>query len=64
MQPMTPLQDFTFATRLAVRRVLGCSTDKAINLVGCPSDFFEDGSFTPEQAAAEIVAEAASEHSL
>jgi len=49
---------------LAVRRVLGCSTDKAINLVGCPSDFFEDGSFTPEQAAAEIVAEAASEHSL
>ena len=54
---MTPLQDFTFATRLAVRRMLGCTTDEAINLVGDPSEFFQDGSFTPESAAAEIIAE-------
>jgi hypothetical protein len=60
-QAMTPEQDFCLATRLAVRRMLGCTSDEAINLVGDPHEYFEDGTFTPEQAAAEIIAEAASD---
>jgi len=59
VQPLTPLQDFTLGTRLAVRRLLGCTSQEAINLVGDPREYFEDGTFTPEQAGAEIVAEAA-----
>ncbi|MBC7908410.1 MAG: hypothetical protein H7Y60_16905 [Rhodospirillaceae bacterium] len=60
-QAMTPEQDFALATRLAVRRMLGCTSEEAINLVGDPSEYFADGTFTPEQAAAEIIAEAATD---
>ena len=59
MPQITPYQDFRLGVRLAVRRSLGCSTDEAISLVGEPSEYFANGTFTPEQAAAEIIADAA-----